>query len=129
MDFTYFDIFQTLHCLRSSGSQRTGSQLELVFRASRVVQWSKALHCNASCATGEPGLSPGSVAAGRNRETHGAVHNWPSVVQVRGGFDRQGYPVLSLTTDSCGGPGTMHTDTVARCTVFPPTHWCGWLLG
>jgi hypothetical protein len=23
----------------------------------------------------------------------------------------------------------MHADEVARCTVFPPTHWCGWLPG
>jgi hypothetical protein len=33
------------------------------------------------------------------------------------------------TSDSCGGPGAMHADTVARCTVFPPTHWCSWLPG
>ena len=25
------------------------------------------------------------------------------------------------TSDSCGGPGAVHADTVARCTVFPPT--------
>jgi hypothetical protein len=37
--------------------------------------------------------------------------------------------VPSRTSDSCGGPGAVHTDTVASCTVFPPTHWCGWLLG
>jgi hypothetical protein len=29
------------------------------------------------------GLSPGSVAAGRDREVVGAKHNWPSVVHVR----------------------------------------------
>ena len=38
------------------------------------------------------GLSPGSVAAGRDRETHGAAHNWSSVVRVRGGFGQQGCP-------------------------------------
>ena len=38
------------------------------------------------------GSSPGSVAAGRARETHGTVHNWPSIVQVRCGFGRQGCP-------------------------------------
>uniref|UniRef100_A0A8C7GJN9 Engulfment and cell motility 1 n=1 Tax=Oncorhynchus kisutch TaxID=8019 RepID=A0A8C7GJN9_ONCKI len=25
------------------------------------------------------------------------------------------------------GPGAVHADQVARCTVFPPTHWCRWL--
>ena len=37
--------------------------------------------------------------------------------------------VPSRTSDTCGGPGTVHAHTVARCTVFPPTHWCGWLPG
>jgi hypothetical protein len=36
--------------------------------------------------------------------------------------------VPSRTSDSCGGPGAVHADTVARCTVFPLTHWCGWPL-
>ncbi|CAB1336290.1 unnamed protein product [Coregonus sp. 'balchen'] len=31
-----------------------------------------------------------SVVAGRDRETHGAAHNWPSVIQGRGGNGRQG---------------------------------------
>ena len=30
---------------------------------------------------------------------------------------------------SCGGRGAMHADTIARCMVFPPTHWCCWLPG
>ena len=30
--------------------------------------------------------------------------------------------VSSHTSDSCGGPGAIHADTFARCTVFPPTH-------
>ncbi|XP_064818668.1 voltage-dependent T-type calcium channel subunit alpha-1H-like [Oncorhynchus masou masou] len=29
--------------------------------------------------------------------------------------------------DFCGRLGAVHADQVARCTVFPPTHWCGWL--
>ena len=37
--------------------------------------------------------------------------------------------VPSRTSDSCDGPGAMHAGMVARCTVFPPTHWCGWLPG
>ena len=83
-----------------------------------MVQWSKALHRSASCATRDPGSSPGSVAAGRDRETHVAAHNWPSIVMVRGGF-----------SDSCGSPGAMHADMVARGMVFTPTHWCSWLPG
>jgi hypothetical protein len=64
--------------------------------ASRMMYWSKALHRNASCATRDPGSSPASVTAGHNRETHGAAHNWPSVVWVKGGFGRQGYSPISL---------------------------------
>ena len=33
--------------------------------AARVAQWSKALHRSASCATRDPGSSPGSAATGR----------------------------------------------------------------
>ena len=51
----------------------------------------------------------------------GAVHNWPSIVRVKGVFCRQGCPCSS---DSSGGPGA---DTVAGCTVFPPTHWRLWV--
>jgi hypothetical protein len=72
--------------------------------------------------------SPGSVAAG-NQEVHGATHNWPSVARVREGFAGRDILVSSRTSHSCGGPGTVHADQVARCTVFPPTHWCGWLPG
>ena len=77
---------------------------------SRVALWSKALCLSASCATRDYCSNPGSVAAGRDRETHGAAHNWPSVVRVRGGFGRQGF--------SCPiGLGVMHADTVTRCTT------------
>jgi hypothetical protein len=75
------------------------------------------------------GLSPGSVAAGRDREIHGATHNWPSVVRVREGLSGRDILVLSRTSDSCGGPGAVHADQVARCIVLPPTHWCGWHPG
>uniref|UniRef100_A0A4W5N7Q1 Semaphorin-3C n=1 Tax=Hucho hucho TaxID=62062 RepID=A0A4W5N7Q1_9TELE len=54
--------------------------------------WRSGLrHCIrvASCYTRDPSSRPGSVAAGRAWETHGAEHNWPSVVRVRGGFDLQ----------------------------------------
>ena len=68
------------------------------------------------------GSSPGSVAAGRDREVRGATHNWPSVVRVREGLAGNDILVSSRTSDSCGGQGTVHADQVARCTVFLPTH-------
>jgi hypothetical protein len=58
-------------------------------------EWRSGLrHCNTVLAVPLEilGLSPGSVVAGRDRETNGAVRNWPSVVWVRGGFGRQGCP-------------------------------------
>ena len=92
---------------------------------SRVARKSKALHRSASCATENLGLSP----AGREREVDGATHNWPSVIRVREGLAGRDVLVPSRTSDSCGGPVAVHADMVARCTVFPPTHWCGWLPG
>ena len=74
------------------------------------------------------GSSPGSVAAGQDREVH-ATHNWPGVARVMEGLASRDILVSSRTRDSCGGPGAVHADQVARGTVFPPTHWCGWLPG
>jgi hypothetical protein len=75
------------------------------------------------------GSSPGSVAAGHDREVHGVTYNWPCIVRVREGLAGRDILVSSRTSDYCGGPGAVHADQVARCKVFPPTHWCGWLLG
>ena len=47
------------------------------------------------------GSSPGSVAAGPDREVHGAKHNWPSVVRVREGLVGRDVLVSSRTSDSC----------------------------
>ena len=96
------------------------------YRASRVAQRSKAL---LAVPLEILGSSPGSVTTGRNLEAHGAAHSWPSVVRVREGLSGRDILVSSRTSDSCGGPGAVHADTIARCTVFPPTHWCGWLQG
>ena len=63
------------------------------------------------------GLSPGSVAAGHDRETHGVAHNCPSVIRI-GGLSGKDALVPSRTSDSCGGPGAVHADMVARCTRF-----------
>jgi hypothetical protein len=73
------------------------------------------------------GLRPGSVLTSRDWEVRGATHNWPSVVRVREGLVGRDVLVSSRNSDSCGGPGAA--TKVARCTVYPPTHWCGWLPG
>ena len=73
------------------------------------------------------GSRPGSAAAGCDREVRGTTHNWPSVVRHREGLAGRDIIVSSRTNDSCGGPGAVHADQVARCTVFPSTHWCGWM--
>ncbi|CDQ79847.1 unnamed protein product [Oncorhynchus mykiss] len=67
-----------------------------------------------------------SVATDRDREVSVVTHNCPSVVRVR--------PVwISLShcapATPVAGRAQCALTKVARCTVFPPTHWCGWLLG
>ena len=57
--------------------------------ASLVAQWPKAV---LAVPLEILGSSPGSVADGRDRETHRAAHNWASIVWVRGGFGRQECP-------------------------------------
>ena len=56
--------------------------------ASQVVQWSKALQHSAKGITTYLGSIPGCITNIRDRESHRAVHNWPSVVWIRGGFGR-----------------------------------------
>ena len=46
------------------------------------------------------GLRPGSVVPGRDREVHGATHNWPSVGRVREGLVGRDLLVSSRTSDS-----------------------------
>jgi hypothetical protein len=53
--------------------------------------------------------SPGSVAAGCDRELHGVMHNWPRVSEVFAGRD---ILVSTRTSDSCGGPGAVHANQV-----------------
>ena len=60
--------------------------------ASRVGQWSKALHRGVRRITTAPGSITGCVTAGRDRETNEVAHNWPSVVLFSGGFGRPGLP-------------------------------------
>ena len=77
----------------------------------------KALHRSARGVTTDPGSIPVCVAAGCNWDTHEAVHNWPSVVLVRGGFGYRDVLVPLCSRDSCGGPGagTLTWSQVGRC--------------
>ena len=84
--------------------------------ASRVAQWSRALHRNASCATsywvtGPPvtGFAPRLCCS---RPCPGGLWevNWTSVVRVREGLASRDILVLSRTSDSCGGPGAVHAN-------------------
>ena len=98
---------------------KSGAELLLVKHSapwtSRVAQRSKALHCSARNITTDLGSIPGCVTASRDRETHEAAHNCPSITWVRGGLTLH-------SSASCGG-----LPSVVRCTVFPLTQWCGWL--
>jgi hypothetical protein len=88
--------------------------LEQYKGASRVWQWSKALH---RCARG-------------NTTDQGArCVTWSSVIRVRGGFGRGGFTLLIVLATPCGGPGACRLTLVVSWTVIPPTHWCGWLPG
>ena len=74
--------------------------------ASRVAQWSNGTASQRKLC--HQRLC--SVAAGRDREVHGAKHNWPSVVRVREGLAGRDILVSSGTSDSCGGPGAVHVN-------------------
>ena len=56
------------------------------------------------------GSRPGSVVTGRDREVHGATHNWPSVVRFREDLAGREILVSSRTSDSCGGPGAVRAN-------------------
>ena len=54
-------------------------------------------------------------------ETHEAVHKWPSVIRVKGGFGRPGCPCPIALWRLLWRAGRMHVDTVASCTVSSDT--------
>ena len=97
-------------------------------RILELRQRPKAL-ISARVVTTDPGSIPGSVAADRDRKTHEAAHNWLSVLRVRGGFGRLGCPCPIMLLDSLCELGACTLTSVVNLTVFPPTHWCGWLPG
>ena len=97
---------------------------------SRVVKQSKALHLSARGNTTDTlvriqAVSQPAVA----RTPIGRRTIGPASSGLGEGLAGIDVLVPSRTSDSCGGPGAVHADTVARCTVFPTTHWCGWLPG
>ena len=74
----------TRHTLpNKENSDLSGS---ILFWGSRVVQQSKALQLSARGITrGIAGSIPGCITTSRDWKSHRAAHNWPSIVQVRGG--------------------------------------------
>jgi hypothetical protein len=68
--------------------------------ASRVVQLSRGV-------TTDPGSIPGCVAASSDRETHEAVHNWPSLGDGLAVWDLL---VPLLSSDSLCRAGRTHAD-------------------
>ena len=94
------------------------------------AQWSRALHHSASCATRDSGFAP---RLSRSLPRPGGPSGDAQLAEHRPGYGGfvAGRDILvsSRTRDYCGGPGAVHADRVARCAVFPPTHWCGWLPG
>jgi hypothetical protein len=63
----------------------------------------------------------------RDWETHEVTHNYTSIVWVRGGFGRPGFPcpiaqIIIFLATPCGGLGACKLTSVASWMVFPPTH-------
>ena len=91
-------------------------------------EWRSVLrHCNAEQDPGSslcPLLQRAATGRPMGRCTIGPLSS-----RLGDGLAGRDVLVPSRTSDSRGRPGTMlgamHTDTVARCTVFPLTHWCG----
>ena len=75
-----------------------------------MTQLSKALHRSARSVTTDPGLIPGCITTGRDRESHRASHNWSSVVQVRGWFDLGALLGSSRSSVSLWRSGLLQVD-------------------
>ena len=87
--------------------------LRTLFQASRVAQWSKAVPPEIL------GSSPGSVAAGP----------WCTIGPASSGLGRVWPAGISLSHCALVTPVPGAVHQVVRCTVFPLTRWCSWLLG
>jgi hypothetical protein len=96
--------------LPTSSPDSSKNRIETVLIAVLLSgQWSKALPHSTRGVTTIPGSIPGCAAAGRDRVTHEAAHNWPNAIRVRGGFGRH-VLVPSCSSDSLWGAGHMHAD-------------------
>ena len=74
------------------------------------------------------GSSPGSVAAGCDRETHTIGPASSGLGEGLAGID---VLVPSRASDSCAVPGALHADTVARCFlrhIGVADFWVKWAL-
>jgi hypothetical protein len=94
---------------------------KIVARASRVAQWLRAPYCSASCAIRVPGFAPRLC---HNRPRPGGLWGDASSSGLWEELVGRDVLVSSRTSDS-----RLPLTKVARCTVYPPTHWCGWLPG
>ena len=78
-------------------------------------------HCIASCATRDSGFAPR------------LCRSWPRPGGPWGrrtiGLASSGLGTVWPVGISVAGWAQCALTKVARCTVFPPTHWCGWLPG
>jgi hypothetical protein len=103
------------------------TEMGLGCRASRVAQWSRALHRSASSATSVWVRAQAlSAVTGRSmgRRTIGLALSglwrvWPVGISLS-----HRAPVTPVA-----GRAQCTLTKVARCTVFPPANWCGWLPG
>ena len=77
------------HCNPKINLLRTGDIFTSVlptFKKGLAAQRTKALHQSARGVTTDLGSIPGCVTTVRDWESDRVVHNWPSVIWVRGGF-------------------------------------------
>ena len=99
------------------------SPINIHVGASRVAQWLRVLYCSASCATRDSGFAPRLC---RNRPRPGGPWGVVRLGRV--------WPVGKALSHRApatpvAGRALCVLTKVARCTVFPPTHRCGWLPG
>jgi hypothetical protein len=95
-------------------------------RASRVAQYSSALHRSTSCATRDPGFAPRLC---RSRLRLGGPWGEAQLALASTGLGRAWLVWISFSHRAQENPVVGQVQCtltkVARCMVFPPTHWGG----